>query len=208
MTRPYPLNAEQQIAELRANNGLGNFEQRVKDAAFSDDWDDLRFAANGIDPLGAATDATRVVSLTGYTGGLSFAGNAENIIAVIAQMPHAWKRASAIRPHIHWTKPTGSANAVTWELFYRIVGNPGDVAGAWSSAQAGTLVAGDQTVSDGHLLTSFPEIDMTNYIESAILYIRIHRQGGTDADNNAVILHEFDIHYQTDKAGTNAEIPS
>ena len=182
--------------------------QQIKDVMFGDDWDDLRFPMNSVDPTGLAAPATRVTSTTGYTGALSFAGNAENVCAGIAQMPHAWKRGSAIRPHIHWTKPTGSADAVTWELYVRIIGNPGDVAGAWSSALTPTATIGDPTISDEHLLTYWAPVDMTGLVESAIVYWRLHRMGNTDADNNAVICHELDFHYQTDKAGTDSEIPS
>ena len=182
--------------------------QQVKDILFGDDWDDLRFPMNSVDPTGLAAPATRVTSLTGYTGALEFAGNAENVCAGIAQMPHAWKRESDIRPHIHWTKPTGSANAVTWELYYRIIGNPGDAVGSWTGPVSPTATIGDQTVSNEHLLTYWPAIDMAGLIESAIVYWRLHRQGGTDADNTAVICHELDFHYQTDKAGTDSEIPS
>jgi len=49
---------------------------------------------------------------------------------------------------------------------------------------------------------------MSGLIESAIVYWQLRRQGGTDADNNAVICHELDFHYQTDKAGTEDEIPT
>jgi len=162
---------------------------------------------NSVDPTGLAAPATRVTSLTGYTGALSFAGNAENVCAGIAQMPHAWKRESAIRPHIHWTKPTGSADAVTWNLYLRVVGNPGDTVGAWSAALTPAGTVGDQTVNDEHLLTYWSPFAMTGLIESAIVYWRLHRLGNTDADNNAVICHELDFHYQTDKAGTEDEIP-
>lgn len=177
-------------------------------AVFGDEWTDLRFPAQGINPAGTAAPPTVITSTSGYTGCLEFSGSAENIIAGVAQLPHEWKRGSAIKPHIHWTKPTGSSSTVGWEFFYRIIGNPTDTAGAWSAAQSGTLAAGDQTVSDSHLLTTFPDIDMSEYIESAIVLWRVHRQGGTDADNSAVVLFEFDIHYQKDKAGTEGPIPS
>ena len=179
----------------------------VAAAMFGDEWTDLRFPVQGVNPAGTAAPPTVITDLSGYTGMLEFSGSTENIIAGVAQMPLGWKRGSLIKPHIHWTKPTGSASAVTWEFYYRLAGNPGDAIGAWSSAQTGTLVAGDQTVSGGHLLTSFPDINMSAYLESAVILWRIHRQGGTDAENNAVILYEFDIHYQSDKMGTEDPIP-
>jgi hypothetical protein len=175
---------------------------------FQDEWDDLTFPAQGIDQIGAATDPTRVTSLTGYTGALSFSGSAENIIAVHAQMKHSWKRGSAIVPHIHWTKPTGSADVVTWELYYRHVGNPGDVAGAWVGPVTPTATIGDPTTSDEQLLTYWPSVSMTGKLESAGVYFQIRRQGDDDAEANAVILHEFDVHFQKDKKGTVDQIPS
>lgn len=182
--------------------------QQLKDILFGDDWDDMRFPMNAVNPVGVVGEATRIVDLSGYTGALSFAGNAENVCTGIGQMPHAWKRESAIRPHIHWTLPTGSANAVDWRLYIRVIGNPGDTAGAWSSALTPTATIGDQTVSDEHLLTYWDPIVMTGLIESAVIYWRLHRLGNTDANNDAAICHELDFHYQTDKAGTDSEIPT
>jgi hypothetical protein len=184
-----------------------NYDE-LRAGVFSDDWDDLRFPMNAVNPAGIVGEASRITDLAGYTGALSFAGNVENVCAGIAQMPHAWKRESAIRPHIHWTKPTGSASAVDWRLYLRVVGNPGDTVGAWSAALSPTGTVGDQSISDEHLLTYWAPFNMTGLIESAIMYWRLHRLGNTDAEANAVICHELDFHYQTDKAGTDAEIPA
>ena len=176
-------------------------------AVFGDDWDDIRFPASQIDPTGLAAPPSRITSLTGYTGGLEFSGTLENVVGGIAQMPHEWSR-TALKPHIHWTKPTGSADAVSWRFYYRIVGNPGDTAEAWSAAQSPTATIGDQTVSDEHLITTFPDIDMTGYIESAIVYWRLHRLGNSDAEANVVVLHELDFHFQKNKSGTPDAIPT
>ena len=97
---------------------------------------------------------------------------------------------------------------MTWEFYYRHLGFPGEDAAAWVGPVAGTLVAGDQTVTDQHLLTSFGAIDMTGRIESSCLCWQIRRQGATDADTGTARLYEFDIHFQSDKLGTENEIPS
>ena len=170
-------------------------------------WTDLRFPAQGINPAGSAAPPTVITDLTGLTGCLSFSGSLENIIAGVAQMPHEWDR-GLVHPHIHWTKPTGSSSAVTWEFYYRIVGNPGDVIGSWQGPYSPEATIGDPTVSNAHLLSSFPDIDLTGYIESAILLWRVHRRGDTDAESNAVTLYEFDIHYNSNKPGTTDEIPT
>jgi hypothetical protein len=170
-------------------------------------WEDLRFPSQGINPIGAASDPTPDTNLSNFPGTLLFSGSAQNIIGGIAQMPHAWMAGTAVRPHIHWSKPIGSSSAVTWEFYYRIVGNPGDTATAWVGPLAGTLVIGDPSVTDRHCITRFPEITLNGYQESCIIAWRIDRRGDTDADNNQARLLEFDIHFRANKRGTVKEIP-
>ncbi|MCU0919160.1 MAG: hypothetical protein MUF16_02315 [Burkholderiaceae bacterium] len=96
---------------------------------------------------------------------------------------------------------------MAWELYYRHLGFPGDAVGAWVGPVAGTIVAGDQTVSDAHIISTFGEVAMTGKRESSMLCWQIRRQGATDADTGTARLFEFDIHYQVDKAGSASEIP-
>jgi hypothetical protein len=85
-------------------------------------WEGLRFPAQGINPAGAASPPSVDEVLTSFTGTLLFSGSQENVIAGVAQMPHAWRVQSAIRPHIHWaTSPSarpmpwrGSCTTGTW----------------------------------------------------------------------------------------------
>jgi len=171
-------------------------------------WEDLRFPASLINPLGATSPPSLDNTVTDFPGTLLFAGNAENIIAGVAQMPHAWLPGSSLRPHIHWSKPVGSANAVSWEFYYRHLGFPPDVAGAWVGPIAATITAGDPTITDSHIISGFGDISMTSRRESSMLCWQIRRQGGTDADAGTARLYEFDIHYQAHKTGTASEIPS
>lgn len=171
-------------------------------------WDDLRFPAQGINPAGAA-DAPSVDNvLTSYPGTLLFSGSQENVIAGVAQMPHAWDRGTPVRPHIHWSKPVGSSSAVSWTFYYRHAGMVGEAAGAWVGPIAGTLAGGNPANTDEHLITSFGSIDMSSRKESSIICWQIRRAGDTDADNGQARLYEFDIHYQVSKRGTVDEIPS
>jgi hypothetical protein len=75
-------------------------------------WDDLRFPAQAINPAGAAEAPTVDQDEAKFPGTLLFAGNKDASISGIAQCPHAWSRGTALRPHIHWSKPVGSASAV------------------------------------------------------------------------------------------------
>jgi hypothetical protein len=133
------------------------------------------------------------------------------MIADVAQMPHAWKLGSTIRPHIHWAKTSASANVVTWEFYYRILGNVADAFGTWSSAvtrssDAATTI-GDDTATNTHLLTSFGDITMTGYTESCLVAWRLYRRGSSDAYADTARLLSFDIHYQSDGRGSIPEYP-
>jgi len=170
-------------------------------------WEDLRFPAQGINPAGAADAPSVDNTLSGFPGTLLFAGNQENIIAGVAQMPHAWKAGSPVYPHIHWSKPVGSADAVHWEFYYRHLGFPNDVAADWVGPITGTVDAGDGTISNSHIITGFGAVSMTGRRESSMLCWQIRRQGATDAESGTARLLEFDIHYYSVKAGTVTPIP-
>jgi hypothetical protein len=193
---------------VTAFSGDCTIEQVAIDAPLhTDGWEDLRFPAQGINPAGATDAPTVDTTLTGYPGTLLFSGSQENVIAGIAQLPHAWKRGSAIHPHIHWSKPVGSASAATWVLYYRLLGFAGEVHGALVGPIAATATIGDPTTANSMMITAFGEIDLTGQKESTCLAWQLRRLGNSDADNGTARLFEFDIHYQTDKAGTVEEIP-
>jgi hypothetical protein len=172
-------------------------------------WDDLRFPVVGINPTGAASDPTIDNVLADYPGTLLFSGTTENIISVIVQLPHGWMEKTELRPHLHWSKPTGSSSVVDWRLYTRFIGNPGDTPGAWSSAEVGTITKGDQTVSNQPLVSAFPAINTIGLPvrASTFFMFRIHRLGNSDAESNAVRLFEFDVHVQYGSAGTIIEFP-
>lgn len=194
------------VVEL--SNGVGREVKRVSvQELLRYGWDDLRFTASSINPVGATSPPALDDTVSGFPGTLLFSGSAENIVAGVAQMPHAWLAGSAVQPHIHWSKPVGSANATDWEFYYRHLGFPSDVAGNWVGPIAGTITAGDPTMADSHIISGFGSIEMTGKRESSMLCWKIVRQGGTDADSGTARLYEFDIHYYSVKAGTATPIP-
>lgn len=192
------------VAQIGAQRKAGVIQMR---AVLLEGWTDMRFPASQIDPVGLIGAASRITSLTGYTGALEFSGSADNVCAGICQLDHGWAPGTALKPHIHWTNPTGQAG-VDWRFYYRIVGNPRDVAGAWSSAQSPVVTIGDPSVNDEHCITTFPDIEMTGYIESAIVYWQLHRLGNSDSASGEAVLHELDFHVLMEKVGTAEPIPS
>lgn len=174
----------------------------VVDALAGDVWDDLRFPASSINPAGLTDGASVITVETTFPGCLSFSGSIDNVVAGIAQLPHAWKHGSTLRPHIHWLKPTGSASGVTWEFYYRRIGNVTATAEAWNGPVSASATIGDPAVTNQHLLTSFGDVTMAGGVGSTMLAWRIYRRGSSDADNNPVTMLEFDIHYQIDALGS------
>lgn len=170
-------------------------------------WDDLRFPAQGINPAGTAAPPT--LDDTTVPGTLLFAHNTENIIAGVAQMPHAWARETAIRPHVHWAKSTSAAGGVVWELAYALVNNGGTL-GAYSDWAAGTDVISNANTAGKVVITSFDEIAMTDLKESCLMLWKLRRNVAATADDYGASARffEFDIHYQVGKLGTVSEIPA
>jgi hypothetical protein len=202
-TSPKPTN----LNTLGSNTNTTALTTAITAGLGQDLWDDLRFPAQGINPAGAAAPPSVDDVLTSYPGTLLFSGSAENVIAGVAQMPHAWKEGTAIKPHIHWSKPVGSANATDWVLYYRILGSPGDAPGNWVGPVAGTIAAGSPTVSNEMVITSFGPITMTGKKGSCVICWNVRRLGNTDADSGTARFYEFDIHYQIDKFGSIPEFP-
>jgi hypothetical protein len=180
-------------------------------------WDDLRMPAQAINPVGGASDpAVDNTESTGVPGTLLFSGTADNMVGIVFQMPHAWvanvpladgSTSGVVRPHIHWAKTTATTGAVSWEMYYRVLGNPGDTMTAWSSAIAGTEAV--TSTGDGvHGLTSFGDVTLDGYKSSCLVAVRLYRRGSADAYPSQARLFEFDVHYRVARLGTKTEIPT
>lgn len=171
-------------------------------------WDDIKFPTQGINPPGAAADPTRSTT----TGLLEFSGSIDNVICGLAQMPHSWKRGSAVKPHLHLRFPTSVAANSRWKLEYDKADNSTNFANTYGTyTDGGTItVANPQNVMD-EVLAGFSPILMDGLKESAVIAWRISRlasSDGLDTDTSTIVLLEFDIHFETEKIGTKTEIPA
>jgi hypothetical protein len=160
----------------------------------------LRFPAAGINPVGAASDATRNTT----DGRLEFSASATNMIALQVQMPHAWKEGSAISPHIHWSPETTNVGNVLWQLDYKIAGINETFPGSWTTQ---AVLAPSGGVANKHLLVEFADIPMTGKTLSCMILMLLSRIGGdgTDTFTGLAQLNEFDIHYESDSLGSREE---
>ena len=161
------------------------------DLAFGQRWDDLRFPAQGINPAGSA--APPGVNTT--DGLLDFDHNATEIIAGVAQMPHAWD-GSNVRPHVHLLYRAATAGNSVWTFEYKIANvNANFPANYTSDTKTHTGPAS----AVKHEILAFDEIDMTGFKDSCCILWRLSRIGGNGSDTfgSDVALIEFDIHYRT-----------
>jgi hypothetical protein len=167
--------------------------------AFNDDyWEDLRFPAQGINPVGPTAPPTVETD----TGMLLFAPNATNLVAGIAQLPHAWHEGTDIRPHVHWNPAAAGAGNVLWRLEYTWVANEGGVfTGTYAHSLDILAAAGGNGVL---AISSFGAVSGAGMLISSLFFWRVSRIGGDGSDTFAgdARLCEFDIHYQIDAAGS------
>ena len=56
-----------------------------------------------------------------------------------------------------------------------------------------------------HQLSEIVEIPASSVNDSAMVHFRLFRSGNTDANNDAVFIHEIDIHYKRDRLGSAGE---
>jgi len=199
------------IRLLSATISTGTAVVRVEDADsaitnVSDEWDDLRFPAQAINPAGAVAAPAVDTTESGFPGTLLFDAGTVEMIAGVAQIPHIWKVGSDLRPHIHWAKSTSAAGRVIWHFYYRVLRRRG-APDAWVGPIVGVdeLYTTDTAESEG--ITTFGNIPGSSLDLSQMLCWKIYRKADDAGDTYAADarLHEFDIHYQTDSHGSGAE---
>jgi len=169
-------------------------------------WDDLQCPPEAFNPAGTPSPPT--IDNTTVPGTWLFSGTTENNLAVIKQMPHRWKQGGTLKPHVHWEKTTTGSGEVMWQWCYSIA-NVGAVFPAYSAYFDGTNAVPHSNTVRKHALDTFPDVDMTGKRESCMICIQFRRLPSHASDTYAADARflEFDIHYQSDKDGTEDEYP-
>lgn len=169
-------------------------------------WDDLRFPAQNLRIPGTGTPPGTEAA----TGFLLFGASSTELVGGIAQMPHAWREGSTIKPHVHWQKTTSAAGNVLWRLDYEIVNNGAVAPMAYGSQiESASPVAGtpDNDTANEILITSLGDIAMSGISISGHLLWKLSRVGGDASDTYGADarLLEYDIHFQIDSRGSIEE---
>lgn len=168
-------------------------------------WEDLRFPATAINPPGLASDP----GFDTTNGGFLFDAAGTELLFLVAQLPHAYKPGTGLKPHVHWQKTTSAAGNVLWRLEYKMC-RIGEVMDAdFTAIDAAASVAGtpDTNTADKHLISSFTEIDGALLDISDMLLLKLSRIGADGADTYGADARflEFDIHYQRNSPGSDEE---
>lgn len=177
-------------------------------------WDDVRIVPSAFDFAGNNDPTNVPVSIGNMTFRLyEFAAGDEAFCVV--QMPHAMKRGSVLRPHVHWTPGTrGNEEAgktVAWKLQISAAQYGAVFSQAATLDLTHTVPAG--TLDGTHLISGSADYTVpAGFGESGMLLIRIYRDTGDTwagtPSGSLPLLLELDVHYQIDKIGSPNEIPS
>ena len=191
----------------------------LRDVSFDVRWDDI---------LGDVTQGTATGALTYEqyrdTGHLAyhFRHDQDDALYHRFQFSHRWNR-GAVKPHIHWVPCVNPASPQVVQFYYAYAwASPGvevPAATGWVSAEVSATVGTSDAFKPKitALVTITPPADTP---ESAFLLLTVKRLGsssgsdtyttskgsGTGAAN--VALLGVDVHYQSEKIGTTAEIPT
>jgi hypothetical protein len=168
-------------------------------------WEDLRFPATAL----RSNPVNEFPAFSTDPVGRVFRNAQTDTLYLAAQLPHAWRPGTELRPHVHWVKQTNSpmTGNVMWRLTYRWATIGEVIADAVSITSAVTTVSDGNTVNR-HALTSLPPISGKGRKISDMLLMQISRLGSDAADTfgGSALLMEFDIHYQVSSPGSRQEL--
>lgn len=183
----------------------GTNPQAIADG--SDRWEDLQAPITSV-KLGGVKDPG-FAAVQGSVYAYWFDKDAIEEVYVSFQMPHAWREATPIIPHVHWIPKATAAGTARWGFEYNWT-NIGGSVGATGTVYAGTPIqtlAGGTAVINTHYVNSFGTIDATGKTISSVLLGRLfrHATDGGDSYGNDAGLIGFDLHYLRDAQGSRDE---
>lgn len=166
-------------------------------------WEDLRFPATTINPVGLTAAAVQETT-DPYMGTLLFSASTPMICAGQAQLPHSRKLLSPLVFHIHWAPTSTDTGNVLWRLSYMAADINGTFSGTLTNVDATQASSG---VVGKHQIVSFAEVTGVGSLVSTMIMWKVTRVANDDTDTYTgdARLLEMDIHYQIDTVGSRLE---
>jgi len=171
-------------------------------------WDDLRFPAlaQNLDTTAGFIDFNYSEGTVTFQSNCT-TGNVAHALHALGQMPHSYKHGTDIRPHVHYQQ-TDANQTNNWYLQYRLQTNdaPANVASWTQIGPAVNLF----TYTSGTLnqMAKFPDINGSGLVGSAMIQLRLVRDGVGDTFGGDLEVYELDIHYEIDKPGSPEPDPT
>lgn len=126
----------------------------------------------------------------------------DEILYIIAQMPHSWKQGSTIYPHIHYSQD--ESGQPVFKIDYKWVNTGGTLPAEFTTLALNTNVF---TYSSGtiHQIcgSGGTGIAGTGKTLSSLLLIKLYRDDNVVSGD--VLAYDFDIHFQIDGYGSKTE---
>lgn len=168
-------------------------------------WNDLRVPLLSTNAGG--TNAPTPVVVRKDAGGSSqgvfayrFSDTQEQELYCSVQLPHGILKTHA-HAHIHWITPDTTASTTVWGIEYSIANVNATYPVSVIATAAGTM----NGIQYQHLLTEFPEIDLSSARDSSVILIRVFRDATNGSDTAAACwASDFDLHVQFPGAVTGS----
>jgi hypothetical protein len=124
------------------------------------------------------------------------------------QLPHSYKRGTAVYPHLHFIPATTNGGNIVWGLEFV----SGPLVGAYPTASTTYFMTNSATLRTNMtmVIQGWPAIPGTGMKESSCIFGRIFRYSrstGADTYTSDVFGISFDLHFQRDTLGSTDEIP-
>ncbi len=166
-------------------------------------WQDLRVSLLTTNAGGTNAPTPTVVRVNGGSQGVfayQFHQTTEQELYCSIQLPHDCYK-TYVSPHIHWMPSDSSVGTVSWGIEYTLTNYLATVSAATTIA---TISAQTNGIDRQHLVSAFPNIDISGAKDSAVLLIRIYRVAGDASDTYSVGAFgtDFDLHYQIRNRGS------
>lgn len=141
----------------------------------------------------------------------SFRNNQSDELHFVYQMSHAWAPGTAVRPHLH-VMPLANAvgtQTASFSGYYVFVhhGVAVPALSGWTPFSAPLSISATDAYVPSILNLGLITPPAT-ILESDMLFLYVVRDGTGDAYGGDVAVLSADVHYQMQKLGSDAEIPT